>query len=87
MVPLLTVLFNLVGMMGCYVGVGLSILMRGFSTKMLRSEPSDIYNGMIKSCIFGGILTLVDATKDFTQQGELEALDSRLLNLSLSRAY
>ena len=72
MVPLLTALFNLVGMMGCYsVGVGLLNIDEGVFYENVKwfVEPSDIYNGMIKSCFFGGILTLVGCYKGFYATG------------------
>ena len=72
MVPLLTALFNLVGMMGCYsVGVGLLNIDEGVFYENVRwfVEPDDIYNGLIKSCVFGGILTLVGCYKGFYATG------------------
>ncbi len=72
MVPLLTALFNLVGMVGCYsVGVGLLNIDEGVFYENVKwfVEPSDIYNGMIKSCVFGGILTLVGCYKGFYATG------------------
>ncbi len=72
MVPLLTALFNLVGMVGCYsVGVGLLHIDEGVFYENVKwfVEPSDIYNGLIKSCFFGGILTLVGCYKGFYATG------------------
>jgi phospholipid/cholesterol/gamma-HCH transport system permease protein len=72
MVPLLTTLFNLVGMMGCYsVGVGLLNIDEGVFYENVKwfVEPGDIYNGLIKSCVFGGILTLVGCYKGFYATG------------------
>ena len=72
MVPLLTALFNLVGMVGCYsVGVGLLNIDEGVFYENVKwfVEPSDLYNGLIKSCFFGGILTLVCCYKGFYATG------------------
>ncbi|MAD60948.1 MAG: ABC transporter permease [Myxococcales bacterium] len=72
MVPLLTALFNLVGMVGCYtVGVGLLNIDEGVFYENVKwfVEPSDLYNGLIKSCFFGGILTLVGCYKGFYATG------------------
>lgn len=72
MVPLLTALFNLVGMVGCYsVGVGLLHIDEGVFYENVKwfVEPNDIYNGMIKACVFGGILTLVGCYKGFYATG------------------
>lgn len=72
MVPLLTILFNLVGMVGCYsVGVGLLNIDEGVFYENVKwfVEPGDIYNGLIKSCVFGGILTLVGCYKGFYATG------------------
>ena len=72
MVPLLTSLFNLVGMVGCYsVGVGLLNIDEGVFYENVKwfVEPTDLYNGLIKSCVFGGILTLVGCYKGFYATG------------------
>lgn len=72
MVPLLTILFNLVGMVGCYsVGVGLLNIDEGVFYENVKwfVEPADLYNGLIKSCVFGGILTLVGCYKGFYATG------------------
>lgn len=72
MVPFLTVLFNLVGMLGCYlVGVELLNIDKGIFLEKVRwfVQPDDIYNGLLKSCVFGGILTLVGCYKGFYATG------------------
>ncbi|MBM4291152.1 MAG: ABC transporter permease [Deltaproteobacteria bacterium] len=72
MVPLLTSLFNLVGMVGCYaVGVRLLHIDEGVFLEKVRwfVEPADIYNGLLKACVFGGILTLVGCYKGFYATG------------------
>jgi len=72
MVPLLTALFNLVGMVGCYsVGVGVLHIDEGVFMEKVKwfVEPSDIYNGLIKAFFFGGILTLVGCYKGYYASG------------------
>ena len=72
MVPLLTSLFNLVGMVGCYmVGVQLLHIDEGVFLEKVKwfVEPVDIYNGLVKACVFGGILTLVGCYKGFYATG------------------
>lgn len=70
--PLLTTLFNIVGMIGCYlVGVVYMGIDEGIFWENVRwfVEPEDIYNGLIKSFFFGGILTLVGCYKGFYATG------------------
>ena len=72
MMPLLTALFNLVGMVGCYsVGVGLLRIDEGVFLENVKwfVEPSDLHNGLIKAFFFGGILTLVGCYKGFYATG------------------
>jgi len=72
MVPLLTALFNLVGMVGCYsVGVGILQIDEGVFMEKVKwfVEPSDLYNGLIKAFFFGGILTLVGCYKGYYASG------------------
>ena len=72
MVPLLTALFNLVGMVGCYsVGVGVLQIDEGVFMEKVKwfVEPSDLYNGLIKAFFFGGILTLVGCYKGYHASG------------------
>lgn len=72
MVPLLTALFNLVGMVGCYsVGVGILQIDEGVFMEKVKwfVEPSDLYNGMVKAFFFGGILTLVGCYKGYYASG------------------
>ncbi len=72
MVPILSVLFTLVGMVGCYfVGVILLGIDPGVFVEKIRwfVQPEDISNGLIKACVFGGILTLVGCYKGFYAEG------------------
>ncbi len=70
--PLLTILFNIIGMVGCYfVGVIYMGIDEGIFWDKVKwfVEPEDIYNGLIKACFFGGILTLVGCYKGFYATG------------------
>ncbi|MGB0647052.1 MAG: MlaE family ABC transporter permease [Bradymonadia bacterium] len=72
MVPVLSGLFTLVGMVGCYfVGVVLLGIDEGIFLEKVRwfVDPSDLSSGLIKSCVFGGILTLVGCYKGFYASG------------------
>jgi len=77
MLPLLTTVANAVGIVGGYlVGVGLLHINRGiFINNIIRHvEPSDIFNGLIKSVVFGIILALVGCYKGFYAQGGAEGV-------------
>ena len=72
MVPVLSVLFTLVGMGGCYfVGVVLLGIDPGTFIAKVQwfVDPRDITNGLIKACVFGGILTMVGCYKGFHASG------------------
>lgn len=72
MVPILSGLFTLVGMVGCYfVGVILLGIDEGIFLEKVRwfVDPSDLTSGLIKSCVFGGILTMVGCYKGFYAAG------------------
>jgi phospholipid/cholesterol/gamma-HCH transport system permease protein len=72
MVPILSGLFTLVGMVGCYfVGVVLLGIDEGVFIEKVRwfVDPSDLSSGLIKSCVFGGILTMVGCYKGFYASG------------------
>jgi phospholipid/cholesterol/gamma-HCH transport system permease protein len=72
MVPILSALFTLVGMGGAYVvGVVLQHIDKGvfLGNTEWYVDPADLYNGLIKACVFGGILTLVGCYKGFHASG------------------
>ncbi|MBV70536.1 MAG: ABC transporter permease [Myxococcales bacterium] len=72
MVPLLSVLFTLVGMGGCYfVGVVLLNIDPGIFISKVQwfVDPKDLINGLVKACAFGGILTMVGCYKGFYASG------------------
>ncbi|MEE2788771.1 MAG: ABC transporter permease [Myxococcota bacterium] len=72
MVPILSVLFTMVGMIGCYfVGVVLLQIDEGVFIQQVRwfVDAKDLINGLIKACVFGGILTMVGCYKGFFASG------------------
>ena len=72
MVPVLSVLFTMVGMIGCYfVGVVLLDIDQGVFIEKVRwfVDARDLTNGLIKACVFGGILTMVGCYKGFYASG------------------
>lgn len=72
MVPALCALFTLVGMIGCYgVAVGLLDIDPGIFVAKVRwfVDPADLISGMVKACVFGGILTMVGCYKGFYATG------------------
>lgn len=72
MVPILSALFTLVGMVGAwFVGVLLLGIDEGiFLAKIYWFvDPKDLSSGLIKACVFGGILTMVGCYKGFFASG------------------
>ena len=72
MVPILSGLFTLVGMVGCYVvGVVMLGIDEGVFIEKVKwfVEPTDLASGLIKACVFGGILTMVGCYKGFYAAG------------------
>ncbi len=72
MVPALCALFTLVGTLGCYfVGVVLLRIDPGVFIENVRwfVDPADLTSGLIKACVFGGILTMVGCYKGFYATG------------------
>jgi len=77
MVPMLVVMADFVGIAGgTFVGVGLLDINAGlFMDKMTTIvELDDIFNGLIKSAVFGLILTLVGCYKGFYTTGGAEGV-------------
>lgn len=75
--PLLTIVANFVGIVGGYiVGVELLGLNPGlYIGKIIEFlEMSDIMNGLFKSAVFGGILSLVGCYKGFYARGGAEGV-------------
>lgn len=72
MVPALSVLFTLVGMCGAYfVGVVLLHIDQGVFLSKTRwfVDPDDLTSGLIKACVFGGILTFIGCYKGYYAAG------------------
>lgn len=72
MVPALCALFTLVGMIGSYfVGVVMLNIDEGsfLSNVYWLIDPKDLSSGLIKACVFGGMLTLIGCFKGFYATG------------------
>jgi phospholipid/cholesterol/gamma-HCH transport system permease protein len=72
MVPLLTVLFDAVGMLGAYgVAVYLMGVDEGAFLQNVQKylEPSDIMTGLVKAGVFGFILSVISCYKGFFTTG------------------
>lgn len=72
MMPLHTVLFNFVGVLGAYfVGVGLMDIPKGhFMYRLeLMVEPKDVLGGVIKAAVFGFMLASVSCFEGFRTKG------------------
>jgi len=77
MLPILTVIANFMGVLGGYlVGVVMLGINRGvfIGNIMEFVEPSDIFNGLIKSSVFGIILALIGCYKGFYTSGGAEGV-------------
>lgn len=77
MLPVLTIIADFVGVVGGYlVGVKLLGINEGaFVNKMVKYvELGDIYNGLVKSAVFGIILSLVACYKGFYARGGAEGV-------------
>jgi phospholipid/cholesterol/gamma-HCH transport system permease protein len=72
MLPLLTMLFNCVGMAGAYaVSIGLLGVDRGIFVENARwlLDPNDLWQGVLKSVVFGCALTLIACNQGFNASG------------------
>jgi phospholipid/cholesterol/gamma-HCH transport system permease protein len=77
MVPALTMVFNVVGVFGCwYVAVKqLSVTPGAFQARIeWWVDPDDIIGGLIKSSVFGLLLSSVGCYKGFTTSGGAEGV-------------
>ncbi|MBU2549062.1 MAG: ABC transporter permease [Proteobacteria bacterium] len=77
MLPLLTVLANFVGVVGGYiVAVHLLNINAGLFIGNIVEylKMGDILNGLVKSAVFGGILTLIGCYKGFYARGGAEGV-------------
>lgn len=77
MLPVLTVISDFIGIIGGYlVGVKLLVINEGaYIDKMIKFvELNDIYNGLVKSAVFGVILSVVSCYKGFYAKGGAEGV-------------
>ncbi|MBI5167754.1 MAG: ABC transporter permease [candidate division NC10 bacterium] len=77
MLPILTVLADVLGMIGGYV-VGVELLGINSATYVRRTfdylELEDIYNGLIKATFFGLVLSLIGCYKGYHAEGGAEGV-------------
>ncbi len=72
MLPVLTMVFNVVGMIGSWmVGVGIMDIDPGQFVENIRwlTDPEDVYVGLGKSVVFGGLVGLIGCYKGFSASG------------------
>ena len=72
MMPMLAMLFNCVGMCGAYiVAVGIQNVDRGVFIEKAQwmLDSGDITQGMVKSVVFGCVLTLIACHQGYTASG------------------
>ncbi|HMU38024.1 MAG TPA: ABC transporter permease [Pseudomonadota bacterium] len=72
MVPLLAMLFNCVGILGAYVvAVGVQNVDRGVFIEKAQwlLDPNDITQGLVKSVVFGCVLTLIACQQGYHATG------------------
>jgi len=77
MMPLLTIIFNSIGVLGSYlVGVKLLHIDEGIFMSRISDyvEYADLFNGLIKSAFFGLILSLVGCYKGYSTSGGAEGV-------------
>lgn len=77
MAPLLTMLFNFVGVMGGYVvAVGMLHIAPGpFLHRLYHYvDPSDVFGGLIKAAFFGFAITLISCHRGFYTRGGAEGV-------------
>ncbi len=77
MLPSLAVVADIIGIIGGYF---VTVMIFGASSTLYMKmtwdflEMQDIYNGLIKSCFFGGILSLISCYKGFYTRGGAEGV-------------
>lgn len=77
MVPLLCVLFSLMGMMGSFiVSVGiLEISTATYFDKIAQyTEGEDLWSGLVKATVFGLLIAIIGCRKGFTASGGAEGV-------------
>lgn len=77
MLPALTIIGDFIGIIGGYF-VTVNVLNANPSVYWRRTwdylEGSDIYNGLIKACFFGGVIAIISCYKGFYTQGGAEGV-------------
>jgi phospholipid/cholesterol/gamma-HCH transport system permease protein len=77
MMPMLTLIFDAIGMIGSYI-VGTVILDIDKGVFMARIVEyvsyEDLFSGLIKSCFFGAILSVVGCYKGYSTSGGAEGV-------------
>jgi len=77
MMPMLTLIFDAIGMIGSYI-VGTILL--GIDTGVFMARIveyvsyEDLFSGLVKGCVFGGILSLVCCFKGYSTSGGAEGV-------------
>lgn len=77
MLPVLTIISDFVGILGGYiVGVKLLSINEGvFIARMVKYvDLDDVYNGLVKSAVFGVLLSLISCYKGFNAKGGAEGV-------------
>lgn len=77
MVPLLTTLFNFMGMVGTYiVGVQLLSISEGpfFDRIETFTESEDLWDGLVKAACFGVVIAVVGCRKGYLTEGGAEGV-------------
>lgn len=77
MVPLLTIVFNFIGIVGAYiVGVGLLNIPPGpfFHHLYWYVDPQDLNGGLIKAAFFGFFIAVISCYKGFVTEGGAEGV-------------
>jgi len=72
MVPLLTMLFDTVGVFGSYL---IAVVYQGIDEGAFMArieswlEPADIFQGLLKGLVFGTVITLIGCYKGYNAEG------------------
>lgn len=88
-VPLLTLIFDLAGMLGAYF---ISVVVKGLSagTFIRRTqdwvEPQDIVEGLVKAAVFGGTVALIGCHRGFTASGGAKGVGQATTRAMVSSA-
>jgi phospholipid/cholesterol/gamma-HCH transport system permease protein len=89
MVPLLTMLFDATGMMGCYL---VSVVLKGISagTFITRTrqwvDPEDVLEGLIKGAVFGLTIALIACYRGYNASGGAKGVGQATTEAMVSSA-